>query len=79
MAIDAEAERIDARGLRCPLPVLKLEKTLDRMTAGQSLQLLADDPIAKLDVPLFCKKHGHACTMTDKDGATEFAITKSSD
>ena len=50
---------IDARGLRCPLPVLRLRKRLAGLAAGECLELLADDPAAAVDVPHFCAESGH--------------------
>lgn len=52
-------EEIDARGLRCPLPVLKAGKRLRGMAPGQVLRLLADDPMAVIDLPHFCRETGH--------------------
>ena len=54
--IDAE---IDARGLLCPLPVLRARKRLMAMAPGQVLRLLASDPAAVVDVPHFCAEAGH--------------------
>lgn len=56
LAWDAE---IDARGLLCPLPVLRARKRLLSMAPGQVLRLLATDPAAVLDVPHFCREAGH--------------------
>ncbi len=50
---------LDARGLLCPLPVLKAKKRLTTMTAGQVLRVLADDPAAIIDFPHFCHEQGH--------------------
>lgn len=50
---------IDARGLLCPLPVLKARKRLVSMATGQTLRLLATDPAAVIDVPHFCTQSGH--------------------
>jgi len=50
---------IDARGLLCPLPVLKARKRLLGMAPGQVLRLLATDPAAAIDVPHFCAESGH--------------------
>ena len=52
-------EEIDARGLLCPLPVLKARKRLLSMPAGKVLRLLATDPAAVVDVPHFCAEAGH--------------------
>lgn len=51
---------IDARGLLCPLPVLRARKALLGLPGGTLVRLLADDPAAVLDVPHFCAEAGHA-------------------
>ncbi|MFT3973895.1 MAG: sulfurtransferase TusA family protein [Amaricoccus sp.] len=55
---DAAVE-IDARGLLCPLPVLRLRRRLVPLRPGALVRLLADDPAAILDVPHFCAQSGH--------------------
>jgi tRNA 2-thiouridine synthesizing protein A len=50
---------IDAIGLKCPLPVLRLQKGLTELAAGQVARLLASDPMAAIDVPHFCAQAGH--------------------
>ena len=67
---------LDARGLRCPLPVLKMEKRLAGLPAGATLVVLATDPVAKIDIPLYCRQHGHACAMWVEDGGFRFEIGK---
>ena len=67
---------VDARGLKCPLPVLKAEKQLALMTSGATLIVLATDPMAKVDMPLFCAQRGHAWTLADDGEAMRFAIVK---
>ncbi|AXX97651.1 sulfurtransferase TusA family protein [Profundibacter amoris] len=56
MTID---EEIDAIGMLCPLPVLKLRKRLQTHVSGAVVRLLADDPAAVIDVPHFCNEQGH--------------------
>ncbi|WP_172294905.1 sulfurtransferase TusA family protein [Pseudoruegeria sp. HB172150] len=51
---------LDARGLICPLPVLKLRKRLQPLEPGQVLEVHADDPVALIDIPHFCQEAGHA-------------------
>jgi tRNA 2-thiouridine synthesizing protein A len=53
-------QELDARGLLCPLPVLKARKRLQGMSSGQVLRVLATDPAAVVDVPHFCAEAGHA-------------------
>ena len=59
MAMDWDHE-LDARGLLCPLPVLKARKRLQGMQSGQVLRIVATDPAAVIDVPHFCTEAGHA-------------------
>lgn len=54
-----EPETIDALGLLCPLPVLLLRKRLASCPPGTVVQLWADDPAARIDVPHFCAEAGH--------------------
>jgi tRNA 2-thiouridine synthesizing protein A len=72
----AEAEIVDARGLKCPLPVLKLEKRLDQVPAETHLTVLATDPIAKVDIPLFCLQQGHQCATRTEGDLLRFSIVK---
>ena len=65
---------IDARGLKCPLPVLKLEKLLTTLPPGAALTVLATDPMARVDIPLYCRQHGHDCVATSEADVLRFAI-----
>lgn len=49
---------VDARGLRCPLPVLRLATALTGTPPDGSVLLLATDPAARSDVPAFCRMRG---------------------
>ncbi len=61
-------QEIDARGLLCPLPVLKARKRLKSMGKGEVLKLLADDPAAVIDVPHFCAGQGYELLKVAKRG-----------
>jgi len=50
---------VDAIGLQCPLPVLKLQKALRNAAQGSRIRLLATDPASQIDVPHFCNETGH--------------------
>ncbi|MGD1935331.1 MAG: sulfurtransferase TusA family protein [Candidatus Phaeomarinobacter sp.] len=50
---------IDAIGLLCPLPVLKLQKALRGLKPGHQIRLLATDPASRIDVPHYCTQSGH--------------------
>lgn len=72
-----EPELIDARGLKCPLPVLRMEKRLASLPSGAALIVLATDPMAKVDIPLYCRQNRHDCTLTSEGDVLRFAIVKS--
>lgn len=71
---------LDARGLKCPLPILKAKKLLRNMRAGQRLDVLATDEMAKLDFE-------HLCTIEpltlelfeEQDGVLHFVIRVNAD
>ena len=52
-------ELLDARGLSCPMPMLKTKKRLQAMKSGQILEVFGTDPGSKNDIPAFCKRGGH--------------------
>ena len=56
----ADEEIIDALGLKCPLPVLLVRRALSTASPGAVIALHADDPLAKIDLPAFCGREGHA-------------------
>jgi tRNA 2-thiouridine synthesizing protein A len=74
----AEPDILDARGLKCPLPVLKMEKRLAQLADGAQLTVLATDPIARIDIPLYCTQNGHACTTSSENEVLRFEIEKAS-
>ena len=49
---------VDARGLRCPLPVLRLAQALAQQPPGTAVRLLATDPAARTDVAAFVRMRG---------------------
>ncbi len=57
---------IDARGHRCPVPTLKLRRALENEA---HVTLLADDPMAQIDVPHFCNQNGHVLERAEAEGA----------
>jgi tRNA 2-thiouridine synthesizing protein A len=52
-------KELDARGLNCPLPILKAKKALAEMTSGQILRVLATDPGSVRDFQAFCRQTGN--------------------
>jgi tRNA 2-thiouridine synthesizing protein A len=71
-------EILDARGLLCPLPVLKVSKRLKTISTGDVLQIHADDPAALIDIPHYCIETGNLLSeaIKDSDGSTLYLIKK---
>ena len=53
------ARTLDARGLRCPLPLIKARNEIDLVAPGEVLEVLATDPGADHDFRAWCKRTGH--------------------
>ena len=69
---------VDARGHRCPTPTLRLRRAMERAQAGALVQLLADDPMARIDVPHFVAQAGHELVDSDEvQGRLSFTVRKS--
>ncbi len=69
---------LDAKGLNCPLPILKAKKALKALDAGQTLEILSTDPGSIADFASFCKTTGNELVESGEDGDTyTFLIKKS--
>lgn len=68
---------LDARGLNCPLPILRAKKAIAGMAAGDVLEITASDPGSVKDLDAFCNQTGHQMLSSDaRDGAFMFRIRK---
>jgi tRNA 2-thiouridine synthesizing protein A len=73
----SESVILDAKGLKCPLPVLKARKAMREVPAGGVLRVLATDPGAVKDFEHFCKTTGHLLLDRHQDqGTLVFDIRK---
>jgi tRNA 2-thiouridine synthesizing protein A len=69
---------VDARGHRCPVPTLRLRKALEAAPAGARVRLLADDPMARVDVPHFAAEIGADILSREEVlGGFSFLVAKS--
>jgi tRNA 2-thiouridine synthesizing protein A len=74
MNFDAE---LDARGLNCPLPILRAKKTLNGLAAAKVLKVIATDPGAVKDIAAFAKQTGHELlSSTEAGGEYVFFLKK---
>ena len=60
-------KELDARGLNCPLPILRTKKALTDMASGQVLKIMATDPGAVKDFQAFCKQTGNALLSSNTE------------
>ncbi|QFS83448.1 Sulfurtransferase TusA [Roseivivax sp. THAF40] len=60
---------LDARGLLCPLPVLKTRKRLSALDVGERIAVTTDDPAAIVDMPHYCQESGHALVEQRAEGS----------
>lgn len=66
---DDQVDReVDARGLNCPLPILRAKKALNDLLSGQVLKVIATDPGAKRDFEAFARQTGHRLVRVDEAG-----------
>lgn len=69
--------RIDLKGLKCPLPVLKTRKAMQKLHRGDRIEVTTTDPLAVIDMPAFCNEHGHHLVeATECPGHHVFLIEK---
>ncbi|MCK5726099.1 MAG: sulfurtransferase TusA family protein [Thiotrichaceae bacterium] len=61
-------EELDARGLNCPLPILRCKKAINKMEAGEVLKIIATDPGSVKDFEAFCKQTGNELMDTSEEG-----------
>ncbi|GAA3525481.1 sulfurtransferase TusA family protein [Zobellella aerophila] len=70
-------DKLDARPLRCPLPLLEVKLWLRQAQGGQSLTLWLSDAGSRRDVPAYLRRAGHAVVVVeDTPGQLELVITK---
>ncbi len=63
-----QPEQLDLRGLKCPLPALFARRALERKAAGTVIEVLADDPLAAIDVPHMCRQEGFEILSVSREG-----------
>ena len=64
---------LDARGLNCPLPILRAKKALTDMQSGQILRIIATDPGSVKDFQAFCKQTGNEL-ISQTEADKEFVV-----
>jgi tRNA 2-thiouridine synthesizing protein A len=63
-------KELDARGLACPMPIVKTRKALNELAPGQVLKVLATDSGSVADMKAFSEQTGHELLASEQDGGT---------
>jgi tRNA 2-thiouridine synthesizing protein A len=72
-----EQREVDARGLNCPLPILRAKKALAEIGSGDLLKIVATDPHSVRDFEAFCKQTGHTLIeRNEKNGEFHFLLKR---
>ncbi len=77
MADAAQITEVDARGLDCPMPLLKAKRALNAMSAGQQLRVLATDSGSQRDFRVFAEQSGNRLLdVAENAGVYSYLIEK---
>ena len=70
-------DELDLKGLKCPLPVLFARRALIHTRPGETVTVLADDPLAAVDIPHMCHREGFEVVESEKLGdAVRFVLKR---
>ena len=75
---DVPALELDCRGVRCPMPIIRLAQRIGDVPVGQVVVVVADDPAARPDVAAWCRMRGHDYlgeSVAD-DGVPTYAVRR---
>ena len=68
---------LDAKGLACPMPIVRTKKSIDTINSGEVLEVLITDKGALSDIPAWAKSGGHSIIdQKEEDGVIFFYIKK---
>lgn len=60
------SQELDARGLLCPLPVIRTQNAIRHLQPGDTLHVIASDPGVMQDIPAWCRINGHTLTHSEE-------------
>lgn len=73
----SEPHVVDSLGKACPMPIIELAKAIEHVPVGAELVVLADDPGAKVDIPVWCRMKGQAYVgMVDAERGWSFRVRR---
>ncbi len=59
---------VDARGLFCPVPIIKTSEAIRNVLSGSVVEVISDDPAIEADLPAWCRSTGHTIVSSDRRG-----------
>jgi TusA-related sulfurtransferase len=71
-----ELKELDLTGMRCPMPIVELNRLVKELADGAELWVTADDPAFCLDVESWCRKTGHELLRVDAEGGRTLAVIR---
>lgn len=77
--MDESQHELDARGLNCPLPILKTRKAINDMEVGATLRVVSTDPGSVKDFPTFAKQTGHELIASEENEEEFIFILRKTD
>lgn len=69
---------LDAKGLNCPLPLLRLKQLLSKVKGGEVIKMMATDPAAHLDIGVFIDKSNHQIIFHERIDDIQYFYIKTS-
>lgn len=73
---DEPSRQLDARGLRCPLPLLKLKQALHGMASGEEIEVWTTDPGSVRDFQAFLRQSGHHLIDINESPAENYFLIR---
>ena len=69
---------LDCRGMRCPLPIIRLANHIEDVEVGRTIGVVADDPAARPDIQAWCRMKGQEYVGEDTaaDGIARFVVRR---
>ncbi len=67
---------LDCKNLRCPMPIVMLSREVKEMAAGDTIEIIADDPAFQIDVRAWCKRTGNELQSFLEEGETLQALIR---
>ena len=61
-------QTLDATNLICPMPVIRTQEQVSALASGQVLEVVCTDPGALVDIPAWCRIHGHKVLVAENQG-----------